>query len=211
MGMAAGVYIGVSSGPVLAGIAATIYLIPTFLKLRDVEGFSASCLAGITLPDSKDDGIPAGAWKKPSAEEGFASFKDTYSGEGSSKNAMPTDGILAFQDETSECVKNPFHNVLVDQIKYNPTRGPAPDITTTQRKIDLDEFFRVQWYSDPTDVFGKNQSQREFVSAPVTTTPNDQKSYQEWLYKIPGKTCKEGGAENCYGGSDGAALPWLNL
>ena len=73
------------------------------------------------------------------------------------------------------------------------------------------EMFRVQWYSDPTDVFGKTQSQRMFITQPVTTIPNDQGSYQDWLYKIPGKTCKEGGAANCYGGTEGAILPWLNM
>jgi len=50
-----------------------------------------------------------------------------------------------------------------------------------------------------------------FITQPVTTIPNDQDSYQKWLYKIPGKSCKEGGAENCYGGTEGAMLPWLNM
>jgi hypothetical protein len=208
-GLAAGVYIGVSSGPVLAGIAATIYLIPTFLKLQDVEGFRAACLSGtgVTLPGgANNDGIPAGAWKKPPVEEGFQAARPaTFNDVGVAGN----DTHLPLQDDTYECVKNPFHNVLVDQIKYAPTRAAAPDIT--KRKKELDEFFRVQWYSDPTDVFGKAQSQREFVSAPVTTIPNDQESYQNWLYKIPGKTCKEGGAANCWGGTDGAPMPWLNL
>ena len=106
---------------------------------------------------------------------------------------------------------NPFNNVLVNEIAYAPTRAEAPDITSPQAKIALDDFFRVQWYSDPTDVFGKSQSQREFVTAPVTTIPNDQGSYQDWLYRIPGKTCKEGNAKACWGGTDGGALPWLNL
>jgi hypothetical protein len=68
----------------------------------------------------------------------------------------------------------------------------------------------VNWYNDPTDVFGKTQSQRMFVTQPSTTIPNDQKSYQELLYKIPGKTCKEGNPRACYGGTNGAAFPWLN-
>jgi hypothetical protein len=50
-----------------------------------------------------------------------------------------------------------------------------------------------------------------FITQPVTTIPNDQDSYQKWLYKIPGKSCKEGGADNCYAGTEGAALPWLNM
>jgi hypothetical protein len=43
-----------------------------------------------------------------------------------------------------------------------------------------------------------------------TSIPNDVDSYQNWLYKIPGKTCKEGGREACLPGTDGGVLPWLN-
>ena len=75
-------------------------------------------------------------------------------------------------------------------------------------KQTLDDYFRVQWFSDPTDVFGKNQSQRQFVTQPSTTVPNDQGAFADWLYKIPGKTCKEGGRQ-CVAGTDGH-VPWLN-
>jgi hypothetical protein len=111
---------------------------------------------------------------------------------------------------SSSSSHNPFQNILVDEVKYAPTRTAAPDITNIAKKIELDEYFRVQWYSDPTDVFGKSQSQRQFITQPSTTVPNDQGSYQEWLYKIPGKTCKEGNADACYGGTNGGVLPWLN-
>jgi hypothetical protein len=74
----------------------------------------------------------------------------------------------------------------------------------------LDAFFKVQWSSDPTDVFGRTQSQRQFVAMPSTSIPNDQGSYQNWLYKIPGKTCKEGGRQACLPGTDGAVVPWLS-
>ena len=103
---------------------------------------------------------------------------------------------------------NPFMNVLLNEIQYNPSRPPAADVQDKKVAKSLDEFFRVQFTSDPTDIFGKTQSQRQFIVMPSTTIPNDVDSYQNWLYKIPGKTCKEGG--NCLPGTDGAALPWLN-
>jgi hypothetical protein len=236
-GLAAGVYIGVSSGPALATVAATIYLIPTFLKLREPDGFKSTC-AQVTITrgsDDKghdaDDGLPfkeelegyrtsSSSYSPGSAlpTEGYQSrdggvAKEGFIADFSDVNQTGTPGNPAttdFQNQTSECVRNPFHNVLVSDIKLNPTRPAAPDITSPERKVYLDEFFRVQWYSDPTDVFGKNQSQREFVSAPVTTIPNDQGSYADWLYRIPGKTCKEGGADKCYGGTEGGVVPWLN-
>ncbi len=112
---------------------------------------------------------------------------------------------------TSPTAKNPFMNVLIDEIKYNPTKPPAADISTPGMKATLDDFFRVEFTSDPTDVFGRSQSQRQFVSMPSSTVPNDVASFQNWLYKIPGKTCKEGGREACLPGTDGGQLPWLNV
>jgi hypothetical protein len=64
--------------------------------------------------------------------------------------------------------KNPFMNVLIDEIKYNPTRPMAASILDPSVKVTLEEFFRTDFYSDPTDVFGKTQSQREFVTMPST-------------------------------------------
>jgi len=105
---------------------------------------------------------------------------------------------------------NPFMNVLLDEIKYNPSRPPAASVTDPALRTTLDDFFRVQWTSDPTDVFGKAQSQREFYTMPSTSIPNDRESYQNWLYLIPGKTCKEGGRDKCVPGTNGAVVTVLN-
>jgi len=117
----------------------------------------------------------------------------------------------ALTDVTYPTDRNPFMNVLLDEIKYNPTRPAAANIGDKNVKITLDDFFRVEFTSDPTDVFGRSQSQRQFITMPSTTVPNDQDSYQNWLYKIPGKTCKEGGRESCLPGTDGGKLPWVNV
>ena len=115
------------------------------------------------------------------------------------------------QEATYPTANNPFMNVLVDEIKYNPTRAPAMSPMDPSISVDIDDFFITQFINDPTDVFNKTQSQRQFYTNPSTTVPNDQKSYQEWLYKIPGKTCKEGGREACslQSGSAGGVIPWL--
>ncbi len=239
VGGLAGAYMKSSAAPLIAVIAATVYLIPVFLKMQDVDAFRIQFIGADAIHKEDDDPSPLlkqGKAKESVTEglvgsagcmapitrdrggaisglpegntEGFAAVVPT------NMNDVGVEGNLLttkFQNGTSTCVKNPFHNVLIDEIKYAPTRGAAPDITTAGSKVALDEFFRVQWYSDPTDVFGKSQSQREFVTMPSTTIPNDQGSYQDWLYKIPGKTCKEGGAPNCYGGTNGGVLPWVNM
>jgi hypothetical protein len=129
------------------------------------------------------------------------------------KNVVPPDWIkeeIIGEDVTYPSANNPFMNVLVDEIKYNPTRAPAANGTNPLVNMQLDDFFRTQFLNDPTDVFNKTQSQRQFYTTPSTTVPNDVDSYQNWLYRIPGKTCKEGGREACYGGTEGGIPPYLN-
>lgn len=104
---------------------------------------------------------------------------------------------------------NPFMNVLADQYKYDTWRPPAAPYSDPTVKQQMDDFFRVQWFSDPTDVFGKTQGQRQFYTMPSSSIPNDQDSFQKWLYYIPGKTCKEGNGKACLPGTDGGKIPWL--
>jgi hypothetical protein len=161
-GAIAGVYTGLSSAPLIAGLAATVYLVPTFLQLSSVDGFRTAAAIGADL-----------------ATEGFEPVPLM-------ERALPVVNRAA----------NPFDNVLISDYKYAPKRPAAAAAAASTS--ELDSFFRVNWYNDPTDVFGKTQSQRMFVTQPSTTIPNDQKSYQELLYKIPGKTCKEGNPRACY-------------
>jgi len=123
-------------------------------------------------------------------------------------DAAPYSGP-ALPDYTPPAAKNLFMNVLIDEYKYNPDRPAAAPVTDPIVKQAMDDYFRVQWFSDPTDIFGKNQSQRQFVTQPSTSIPNDQKSFQEWLYKIPGKTLKEGGTYLNLQGSAGTQYPWM--
>ena len=124
-------------------------------------------------------------------------------------DASPYSGPM-LPEYTSPTARNLFMNVLLDEIKYNPDRPGAAPVNDPTVKQTLDDSFRVQWFSDPTDVFGKNQSQRQFITQPSTTVPNSQGSFADWLYRIKGKTCKEGGREACLAGTDGSPVPWLN-
>ena len=124
-------------------------------------------------------------------------------------DAFPYSGA-ALPEHTQPTSRNPFMNILINEMKYNPSRPEAESVSDPVVKQTVDDYFRVQWFSDPTDVFGKNQNQRQFVTQPSTTVPNDQGSFANWLYRIPGKTCKEGGREACLSGTDGGPLPWLN-
>lgn len=124
------------------------------------------------------------------------------------EEAAPYSGP-ALPDYTPPSARNLFMNVLIDEYKYNPDRPAAAPVTDPLVKQTMDDYFRVQWFSDPTDVFGKSQNQRQFVTQPSTSIPNDRESYQNWLYKIPGKTCKEGGRYCTTQGSAGGQVVWL--
>jgi len=180
--------------------AATFSLVPTFKKLHEVESFRMQFVGSENVhEDSEDpDKLLQQALVQPPTsimQEGFVTMQP--------KNGFNQTGVPGNPP-------NPFNNILINEYEYTPTRPAAPDINTAEAKIALDDFFRVQFYSDPTDVFGKSQSQRQFITQPSTTIPNDQGSYQNWLYMIPGKTCKEGNPEACYGGTNGSPLPSLN-
>jgi hypothetical protein len=194
-GLLATAFTGVGSAPLLAGAAASLYLLPTFGKLKEVYHFRKEAT------DASGEGFTNPLKPMEYNNTGVPGMVST----------------LSFQDETTPNIRNPFYNITIDEYPTMQANRPAserlkaPDITSVNSKIALDDLFRVQWFSDPTDVWGKTQSQRIFISQPSTTIPNDQDSYQKWLYKIPGKTCKEGNAEACYGGTEGALLPWLNF
>lgn len=170
-------------------------LVVLYILTKRVEGFQES---GSTPSDA------------------FSPNVDVIGKKNSGIESLPTEclGATASAYEcsakaTQPSSRNPFMNVLIDELKYNPTRPAAASVLDPTVRLNLDEFFKTEFYSDPTDVFGKNQGQRQWVTMPSTSIPNDVDSYQNWLYKIPGKTCKEGGS--CLPGTDGAVIPWLNV
>jgi hypothetical protein len=124
-------------------------------------------------------------------------------------DAAPYSGP-ALPEHTPPTSRNPFMNILLDEYKYNSQRPSAAPVDDPSVEQVMDDYFRIQWHSDPTDVYGKKQSQRQFITQPSTTIPNDQGSFANWLYKIPGKTCKEGGRQACLAMTDNTQFPWMS-
>ena len=150
------------------------------------EGFNESK----QLPFSMPGVVP------PSLIAGIAASDQVLSDTiGDNKRTVPTDA-------------NPFMNVLVNEYKDNPTRGSAltgPDVE--KRWSDV---FQTRMYNDPTDVFQHSQNQRTWTPMPSTTIPNDQHSFQNWLFRIPGQSCKEGNNRACRPATQGATVTWIN-
>jgi hypothetical protein len=120
------------------------------------------------------------------------------------------EGFLNGYGETLPSNANPFMNVLVPEYKYNPERAPAAEVDDPKVKQGLDDFFRTHFYNDPTDVFGKSQDQRQFVTMPSTSIPNDRESFMKWCYNIVPQNCKSGGRAGCLPGTDGGPIVSLN-
>jgi hypothetical protein len=118
------------------------------------------------------------------------------------------DDVIGRQERTAPTGANPFMNVLLTEIGDNPTRPPAEN--GEHLKKQFSDEFQSRLYGDPTDVFQRNQNQRLWSVNPATSIPNDRDSFQNWLFRVPGRTCKEGNTRVCKTGSDGTAVTWIS-
>ena len=91
---------------------------------------------------------------------------------------------------------NPFMNPTI--ADYN-TDTSLPALNSynnkgVQRKIESN--FNEELYRDVNDVFGKNNSQRQFFTVPGNEVPNDRDTFMKWCYQTP-PSCKEGNGLQC--------------
>ena len=99
----------------------------------------------------------------------------------------PDDNKVNKEDCQLPSVDNPFMNVLPTD---NRDRKEA--CTTNDMKENINNKFEFNLYKNIGDVFGNENSQRQFYTMPSTTIPNNRKDFADWLYKTP-PTCKEQG------------------
>jgi hypothetical protein len=93
------------------------------------------------------------------------------------------------ETDTIPTVDNPFMNF--NQITSNRKKEPAPILhKSPEVKQSITDKFNFNLYRDVSDMYDKNNSQREFYTMPVTEAANNQKDFANWLYNT-GPTCKE--------------------
>ena len=89
-----------------------------------------------------------------------------------------------------------------DNPFMNPLLGDKNDIEPCQSFKNkgvqrlIEDNFNEELYRDPNDIFGKNNSQRQFMTIPGRTKMNDRDAFQKWLYKTP-PNCREGNTLAC--------------
>lgn len=134
-------------------------------------------------------------------------------------NNMKKDGIINNDQSLTSYIKssyyptnykNPLSNVLLPEIKYNPTRKTAPpafnnevydDINTSTKKTiqKLNPGINTtdnQLFGDLGENYEFDQSMRSFYSNPSTQIPNDQGAFAQYLYgDMP--SCRNGDSIAC--------------
>jgi hypothetical protein len=101
-------------------------------------------------------------------------------------------------------------NFLINEISELPKKPTAQNITNPETKASVETKLASKLYGDPGDVWTRNQGQLTFYTMPSTSLPNDRDSYQNWLYRVPGKTCKEGNSSVCSVATGGSAVVYLS-
>lgn len=83
-------------------------------------------------------------------------------------------------------INNPFMNQLPGE--HNEITEAKNDSFSTRKEIDKN--FNFNLYKNTNDVFGRENSGRQFYTTPNTSNPNKQKEFATWLYGSDA-TCKE--------------------
>jgi hypothetical protein len=159
-----------------------------------------------------------------SVREGFDELEEGFSApsvpltaapiltDASSLNNRYLPDVIGQKGRTDPTPANPFMNVLISEISDNPYRDPAAYVEGAETKATLDDYFSTLFANNPGDVFNHTQSQRQFVTMPVTTIPNEQGAFADWLYRVPGRTYKEGNtAAGPFYTTGAEQLPWRSV
>lgn len=92
-----------------------------------------------------------------------------------------------------KCVRstpeNPFGNVLLTDLADDPERPPACDYDSM--RPDIDANFNRGLFRNLTDVYDRENSQRQFMTNPVTTSIPDTIAFAQFAYGSEARGCKE--------------------
>jgi hypothetical protein len=194
-------YLGIALGFAVIAVAG-YYGMKSQGKLR--EGFEAVGFGGAPLPEPVLKTIVTPSFvptpgQPPTGLVGGEAVTDRV-----------TEDVIGSYDRTYPTDANPFMNVLVNEVLDNPGRPAAATVDTNAMARQLSDQFQTRLYGDPTDVYQHTQDQRVWATGPITSIPNDQGSFANWLYRVPGRTCKEGNNAACFSGTEGGVVTWLS-
>ena len=91
--------------------------------------------------------------------------------------------------------ENPYQNIVFSDYLNNENIPQPCNVDSPQIQTEAQNLYNSSFFRNTSDVYERMNSQRLFLTLPVTTIPNEQTEFANWLYKT-GPTCKEN-SENC--------------
>tara|TARA_Y100000389_G_scaffold172315_1_gene180652 strand:+ start:188 stop:865 length:678 start_codon:yes stop_codon:yes gene_type:complete len=91
---------------------------------------------------------------------------------------------------------NPFMNPTIMDYGIENVKPACPSYNNKGIQKNIEKNFDEGLFRDVSDIFGKNNSQRQFYNVAQRGTIPDQGAFAQWLYgSLP--TCKEGNGLQC--------------
>jgi len=90
---------------------------------------------------------------------------------------------------------NPWANIVFSDYLDGGNLAEPCNVDQDEVKQNMNELYNSTIYRNVSDVFERENSQRIFYTVPITTIPNKQTEFANWLYRS-GPTCKEN-SNNC--------------
>jgi hypothetical protein len=148
----------------------------TFVHTRSALGKGGAALQGGTLTARNREALKNGRPLPPPPEHAAALA------EVEKKRGEP----ISAPGCVRSTAENPFGNMLLTDISDRPDRPPA--CAYDDMKDDIEKNFEVGLFQNSTDLFKKENSQRQYYTMPVSTTLPDTYAFAQFLY---------GNAKNC--------------
>ena len=96
-----------------------------------------------------------------------------------------------------KCAKSDVSNPFMNPLPFdNREREPVCNVLDECVQKKIDDNYDINLFKDGSDIFSKNNGNRQFYTMPSTSYPNNQHIFANWLYRTP-TTCKEGNGNQC--------------
>ena len=126
-------------------------------------------------------------------------YKDAFMDKVNNK-LMNNTHDMNINDLSSDCriptKENPFMNPLLSDFGSDKSKPACQSYNNKGVQRVTEDYFDEDLYKDVNDIFGKENSQRQFFSVPGNSVPNDRDTFMKWCYQTP-PTCKEGNGLQC--------------
>lgn len=88
-----------------------------------------------------------------------------------------------FQNTPVETHREPtYSNPFMNQLPTDKVIQPKTCADNEETRSKINEAFNFNLYKNTDDIYGRENSQRQFYTAPSNIHPNSQKHFAQWLY-----------------------------